>query len=50
MVEILLSVSPIYDAASRIVGASKIARDISERRAAERQQQLLLQGNRMKLG
>ena len=42
MVEISLTVSPIYDAAGRIVGASKIARDISERRAAERQQQLLL--------
>ena len=42
VVEISLTVSPIYDAAGRIVGASKIARDISERRAAERQQQLLL--------
>ena len=42
VVEISLTVSPIYDAAGRIVGASKIARDISERRAAERQQELLL--------
>ena len=42
VVEISLTVSPIYDAAGRIVGASKIARDIFERRAAERQQQLLL--------
>lgn len=35
-VEISLSVSPIIDGAGRIVGASKVARDISERRAAER--------------
>ena len=42
LVEISLTVSPIYDAEGRIVGAFKIARDISERRVAERQQRLLL--------
>ncbi len=36
LVEISLSVSPIVDADGRIVGASKVARDISERREAER--------------
>lgn len=34
-VNISLSVSPIYDEAGRIVGASKIARDITDRIAAE---------------
>ena len=42
LVEISLTVSPIYDDEGHIVGASKIARDITERRAVERQQQLLL--------
>ena len=35
LVDISLTVSPIRDAEGRIVGASKIARDISERRRAE---------------
>lgn len=35
LVEISLTVSPIRDSSGRIVGASKIARDISERRGAE---------------
>jgi PAS domain S-box-containing protein len=42
LVEISLSVSPIRDRHGRIVGASKIARDITERRRAEEQQQLLI--------
>jgi PAS domain S-box-containing protein len=42
-IEISLTVSPVRDAAGRIIGASKIARDITERRRAERQQKLLLQ-------
>ena len=41
-VEISLTVSPIKDAEGRVVGASKIARDISERRRAEEQERLLL--------
>lgn len=40
-VEVSLSVSPIHDARGRIVGASKIARDISDRKAAERAQKVL---------
>jgi len=36
LVDISLSVSPIFDAGGRVVGASKVARDIGERRAAER--------------
>jgi PAS domain S-box-containing protein len=42
LVEISLSVSPIRDAAGRLVGASKIARDISQRRRAEEHERLLL--------
>jgi PAS domain S-box-containing protein len=42
LVEISLTVSPIKDATGRIVGASKIARDITERRRAQEQQKLLL--------
>ena len=41
-VEISLTVSPVKDASGRIVGASKIARDISERRRAQEQQNVLL--------
>jgi len=42
LVEISLSVSPVRDRNGRIVGASKIARDITERRRAEEQQHLLI--------
>jgi PAS domain S-box-containing protein len=42
LVEISLMVSPVKDAEGRIVGASKIARDITERRRAEEHRQLLL--------
>ena len=41
-IDISLSVSPVKDAAGRIVGASKIARDITDRKRAEQQQQLLV--------
>jgi PAS domain S-box-containing protein len=34
-VDISLTISPVRDAAGRVVGASKVARDISERRRAE---------------
>ena len=36
VIDVSLTVSPVRDDAGRIVGASKIARDISERKAAER--------------
>lgn len=42
LVDISLTISPIRDGSGRVVGASKIARDISERRRAQAQQQLLL--------
>ena len=42
LVAIALTVSPVRDEAGRVVGASKIARDIRERKAAEERQQLLL--------
>ena len=35
LVDIALTVSPLKDAAGRIIGASKIARDITERKSAE---------------
>jgi PAS domain S-box-containing protein len=41
-VEISLTVSPVKDPEGRIIGASKVARDITERRRAEQQQRLLL--------
>src|SRR5262245_52894634 len=42
LVQISLTVSPVKDAAGAIVGASKIARDITERRRAQDQQDMLL--------
>jgi PAS domain S-box-containing protein len=42
LIDISLTVSPIRNASGTIIGASKIARDISERRRAQEQQQLLL--------
>jgi PAS domain S-box-containing protein len=42
LVEIGLTISPIRDAQGRIVGASKVARDITERRRAAEQLNLLL--------
>src|SRR5512144_2096879 len=42
VIEISLTVSPIRDSAGRIVGASKIARDVGERKRWERRQALLL--------
>jgi PAS domain S-box-containing protein len=41
LIDVSLSVSPIMDADGRIIGASKIARDITERRRAEEQRELL---------
>ena len=42
LVEISLSVSPIKDDDGRVIGASKIARDISERKGAQMRQELLV--------
>ena len=42
LVDISLTISPIRNGSGQVVGASKIARDISERRRAQEQQQLLL--------
>jgi PAS domain S-box-containing protein len=43
LIDISLTVSPIKDRKGNIVGASKIARDISDRRRIQQQQDLLLQ-------
>ncbi len=40
--DISLTVSPIRDATGRVVGASKVARDVSDRKRAEETQRLLL--------
>ena len=42
LIDISLSVSPLADAAGKIVGASKIARDITEQKRAQARQELLL--------
>ena len=42
LVDISLTVSPIRNSAGEVIGASKIARDITERRRAQEQQQLTL--------
>lgn len=42
LVEIALTVSPVKDAAGHVIGASKIARDITESKRAEERQILLL--------
>jgi PAS domain S-box-containing protein len=42
LVEVSLTVSPIKDIEGRIMGASKIARDITERRRAQERQHLVL--------
>jgi len=42
LVNISLTVSPVKDGHGNVVGASKIARDISERRRAAEQQELML--------
>lgn len=42
IIHVSLTVSPIRDASGRIIGASKIARDISERKRAESERALLL--------
>jgi len=40
--DISLTISPIRDASGQIIGASKIARDITERRRAQEEQHLLM--------
>ncbi|MGH6926436.1 MAG: PAS domain S-box protein [Propylenella sp.] len=49
-VDVALTVSPIRDAGGKVVGASKIARDITERRRADEQRRLVLRemGHRVK--
>ena len=42
LIDISLTVSPLKDGDGRIVGASKIARDITERKRAQEQQKLLV--------
>jgi PAS domain S-box-containing protein len=41
-VDVSLTVSPVRDRAGTVIGASKVARDISERRQSEKMRQLLL--------
>jgi len=41
-VDVSLTVSPLHDRAGKVIGASKVARDISEKKRTEEMQQLLL--------
>jgi PAS domain S-box-containing protein len=41
LIDVSLTVSPIFDDTGRVIGASKIARDITERRKAQEQRQVL---------
>ena len=41
LLDVSLSISPLKDASGRVIGASKIARDITQRKLAEAQQELL---------
>lgn len=50
LVPISLTISPVRDASGRIVGASKIARDITLQREAKEQQRLLLSEMRHRVG
>ena len=43
LIDISLTVSPIKDASGRVIGASKIARDITDRKQAQERQELLTQ-------
>jgi PAS domain S-box-containing protein len=49
LLEISLTVSPITDMNGKIIGASKIARDISERKRAEVEREQLLESERQAL-
>src|SRR5262249_7560023 len=42
-VDVSISVSPVRDAAGRVVGAAKVARDITARKAADAERERLLQ-------
>jgi len=42
IIHVSLTISPVRDASGRIIGASKIARDITERKRIERERALLL--------
>lgn len=42
IIDVALTVSPVLDSSGRIVGASKIARDITDRKEAEKERALLL--------
>jgi len=46
-IQISLSVSPIRDRHGRVIGASKVARDITDRRRLEREREELLIGERV---
>jgi PAS domain S-box-containing protein len=46
IIDVALTISPVRDATGRIVGASKIARDITGRKHAEQERELLLSRER----
>ncbi|HZW06578.1 MAG TPA: PAS domain S-box protein, partial [Phycisphaerales bacterium] len=46
LIDVAVTVSPVRDATGRIVGASKVARDVTERRSAQRERETLLAAER----
>ena len=42
LIDVSLTISPVKDGFGRVVGASKIARDVTERRAAQTRQEMLI--------
>jgi two-component system cell cycle sensor histidine kinase/response regulator CckA len=42
LIDVSLTISPIFDKSGRIIGASHIARDITERKASERERERLI--------
>ncbi|HVV44646.1 MAG TPA: ATP-binding protein, partial [Bryobacteraceae bacterium] len=46
IIDVSITISPVFDAAGQIAGASKIARDITDRKQAERERALLLERER----
>jgi PAS domain S-box-containing protein len=50
LVDISLSVSPVKNGWGRVIGAAKIARDITERKRAEEQQRLLIREMNHRIG
>jgi PAS domain S-box-containing protein len=47
LIDVSLTVSPIHNAAGQVIGASKISRDVTERKRAAERQRLLIEAGRI---